>query len=305
MYYKIGLREALRVILLNKEHLVPPRKHYTHRTVEYVMYVMVSGRLELKVNGEQIVLLPGDVRIFNKGDFQEATSADLCEYYYIHFESDDVECLDITDGDYKRLVAQKEEDFKRCEFYKLECYDSFAVYLPEQMHIDSATLFEYITNTLKNNVLTPVSQATKSIESRFAVSMAVAKILLKLERSTVPSSDNNHSIAKKIATYIEENYFLSISGADIEKEFYLNFDYANRVFKNVMGVSIIKYRNEVRLANAKAMILATDKPLSKIAADTGFENAHYFSRIFKKEVGVTPSEYKNTFLRRNTGGSYE
>ena len=305
MYYKIGLTDVLRVILLNKERLVPPRKHYTHRTVEYVMYFMLSGKLELRVNGERVTLLPGDVRIFNKGDFQEATGAELCEYYYIHFNSESVERLDITEGEYKRLVAQKEEDFKRTEFYKPTCYDSFAVYLPEQMHIESASLFEYVTNALKNNILSPISQATKSIESRFSVSVAVEKILLKLERASVPSSDNYHNIAKKIATYIEENYFLSISGEDIEKEFYLSFDYANRVFKNVMGVSIIKYRNEVRLANAKAMILETDKPLSKIAADTGFENSHYFSRIFKKEVGITPSEYKNTFLRRNAEENYE
>ena len=304
MYYKISLKEILKVILLGKERLVPPRKHYTHKNIEYVMYVMLSGRLELGVNGETVVLLPGDVKIFNKGDFQEARRAEQCEYYYIHFESDGIERLDIRESDYKRLVAQKEDAFKHTEFYKTACYDYFSVYLPDKMHIDSASLFEYVVNTLAGNMLTPVSQATKNVESRLSASVAVEKIFLKLERANVPSGEDNN-VSKKIAAYVEENYFLPIGGKDIEREFYISFDYANRVFKRTAGVSIVKYRNEVRLANAKAMILATDKPLSQIAADTGFENAHYFSRIFKKEVGVSPSEYKNEFLRRDTKESYE
>ena len=178
------------------------------------------------------------------------------------------------------------------------------MYIPETLHIESGSLFEYITNKLKNSTLTPLTPRSKSVENRFTVSTVVEKIFFKLESVESPKQDNSHNIAWKIADFIDKNYFLAITGEEIAKEFYLSFDYANRVFGKIMGISIIKYRNDVRLQHAKALMLATTKPLLEIASEVGFENAHYFSRIFKKEEGISPSEYKKEFLR-NIGGSHE
>ena len=52
--YRIDLRDILRVTLLGKEKLIPPRMHYTRKTVEYIMYVVLDGTLNLKVDGEKI-----------------------------------------------------------------------------------------------------------------------------------------------------------------------------------------------------------------------------------------------------------
>lgn len=302
--YRIDLRDILRVTLLGKEKLIPPRMHYTRKTVEYIMYVVLDGTLNLKVDGEKITLKQGDIRLFNKGCYQEATESGYSEYYYIHFKSPHVERLSVTEEEYLDLVAKKEEDFKKTEFFREECYDYFYVYIPETLHIESGSLFEYITNKLKNSTLTPLTPRSKSVENRFTVSTVVEKIFFKLESVENPKQDNSHNIAWKIADFIDKNYFLDITGEEIAKEFYLSFDYANRVFGKIMGISIIKYRNDVRLQHAKALMLATTKPLLEIASEVGFENAHYFSRIFKKEEGISPSEYKKEFLR-NIGGSHE
>jgi len=306
IYYKIDLRDILRVTLLGKEKLIPPRMHYKRNIVEYIMYVVLDGKLHLKVNDGELTLLPGDVHIFNQGDYQEAFESTYCEYYYIHFRSPYIEKSEMEESEFLALCAKKEEEFKKTEFYKESCYDYFYVYLPEHLHIESASLFEYITNTVKNNTLTPLTPRSKSVENRFSVSASFEKISFKLEKSETPKQDNSHNIAWKIADFIDKNYFLPITGEDIAKEFFLSFDYANRVFGKVMGISIIKYRNDVRLQHAKALMLATTKPLLEIASEVGFENAHYFSRIFKKEEGIAPSEYKKEFLRsQNIGGHYE
>lgn len=65
-----------------------------------------------------------------------------------------------------------------------------------------------------------------------------------------------------------------------------------RVFKSVYHVSPVRYIMLVRLDRAKELICYTTDSLSTIALDTGFANLYYFSRIFKKEVGCTPSEYR-------------
>lgn len=68
-----------------------------------------------------------------------------------------------------------------------------------------------------------------------------------------------------------------------------------RVFKSVYHLSPIRYITLVRLGRAKELICYTTDSLSQIALDTGFANLYYFSRIFKKEVGCTPSEYRTEY----------
>ena len=301
MYYKIGLDNVLKITLLGKDKIVPPRMHYTRNTIEYIIYIVTDGKLKLKVNGKPVILTKGDVHIFDKGDFQEAAESSFCEYYYVHFRTENIEKLNITENEYIALLTEKETGFKKHEFYKEECYNFLSVCLPEHIHIESESLYEHVINVLKNNTLSALTPGTKSIENRFAVSTEIMKLLFKLEKAEMPLQNNAQRVARKITEFIDRNYYRNISGEEVAKAVFLNFDYANRVFVKATGMSIIKYRNRVRLQHAKALILATARPMMEIANEVGFENSHYFSRIFKKEEGLTPSEYRN----KNTGGNYE
>ena len=64
-----------------------------------------------------------------------------------------------------------------------------------------------------------------------------------------------------------------------------------------MGVSIIKYRNDVRIQRAKASMFTANKSLGEIATEVGFESVYYFSRVFKKNEGMSPLAYKKKVLR--------
>ena len=66
----------------------------------------------------------------------------------------------------------------------------------------------------------------------------------------------------------------AISGERIAQEFYLNFDYANRIFRKITGCTIVRYRNSVRIQHAKAKMRAINAPVKEIAAELGFENVH-------------------------------
>ena len=70
-----------------------------------------------------------------------------------------------------------------------------------------------------------------------------------------------------------------------------------------MGCSIIKYRNRVRINEAKFRIAATDMNMSEIADFVGFGNVYYFSRIFKKIEGVAPSDYAESIFKARKYGS--
>lgn len=66
------------------------------------------------------------------------------------------------------------------------------------------------------------------------------------------------------------------------------------LFTQQVGKSPGAYRNELRLAHAKELLLMTDLPIGEIGELVGFQNAHYFSRLFTAAVGCTPSSYRKS-----------
>lgn len=92
--FKIDLNKIPKVILLGKETLIPPRCHYSRTVTEYVLYIVVGGSLKLCVNGSVIMLAAGDVYLFSKGDNQKPVESSFCEYYYVHFQAENVREID-------------------------------------------------------------------------------------------------------------------------------------------------------------------------------------------------------------------
>lgn len=96
--------------------------------------------------------------------------------------------------------------------------------------------------------------------------------------------------------YISENFtnedltVESVASAALMSE-----SHFRRLFKIAYRVSPIKYINLMRIERAKELIRYTNESFSDIAAAVGFANLYYFSRMFKKEVGCTPSEYKDEY----------
>ena len=96
----------------------------------------------------------------------------------------------------------------------------------------------------------------------------------------------------------------NITGKLLEKEFGGNFDYMNRVFKKVTGETIFRYLNRVRINHAETLILNTPMKMSAIGSRVGFSDEYYFSRVFKKHTGKSPTEYAREGMngRKAAGG---
>lgn len=300
-YFNIDLNRIPKVVLWGKETLIPPRVHYARYIDEYVMYVVTSGILRINVNGQTVSLEAGDVYLFVKGDQQEPLESNFCEYYYIHFFSDDISEVVMPEEKYMAQIRKKQAECMSIDAFSVTCYDFMKVLVPQKSRFAQGTLFESIIEILQNNILTSLY---KLPEKRLSVSNAFSTILIKLEANMVMEVNDgevkikkHHDMAREIASYIERHYSESISGEDIERKFFVTFEHANRIFHKTIGCTIIKYRNTVRIQYAKAMMRATNMNIKDIALKTGFKNAYYFSRIFKNYEGLSPSEYKKKFLR--------
>ena len=293
-YFKIDLCELPRVKLIGKERLHASRMHYTHALIDQTVYVVTKGELRLLVNGAAVTLRAGDVYLFQKGDMQAPNGVSECEYYYLHYVTTGICTVELEEEAYVAALRSRDERCRKLPYFEPACYDQYYVYIRQHTHIESKGLLEYVVGLLKGHMTAPESRVA---ERRLAISYAVTKMFLKLESASAPKTAGGDLLARKVADYIDKNYARPLSGEEIAGELFLSFDYINRVFKRNMGVSIIKYRNDVRIQRAKASMFTANKSLGEIATEVGFESVYYFSRVFKKNEGMSPLAYKKKVLR--------
>lgn len=97
---------------------------------------------------------------------------------------------------------------------------------------------------------------------------------------------------QRINDYINMNYDQDISMKELSEKLYLSNGYLSRFFKKNYGLSFANYLSNVRVFHAADDLIYTDSPITRIAYNNGFTSAALFNKIFKKNYGVTPSEYR-------------
>lgn len=104
---------------------------------------------------------------------------------------------------------------------------------------------------------------------------------------------------KHIATVINEARFLMRQNTDREinleelaRQKNVGYSYFRKMFRNYTGVPPGQYHLQLRIMRAKEMLATTDKSVKEISLELGFQTIHYFSLIFKKKVGINPSEFR-------------
>ena len=97
---------------------------------------------------------------------------------------------------------------------------------------------------------------------------------------------------KKVLQYIGEHYSSPIRLSELAELVNMNEQYFCRYFKKNIGKTITEYINVIRVEKAATALAETEDKIIDIAAACGFDNTGYFIRRFKKEKGMTPSEYR-------------
>lgn len=97
--------------------------------------------------------------------------------------------------------------------------------------------------------------------------------------------------------YIYDHLHTRITVATLAKHVGLNPSYLSRLFKKEVGISVSEYILEKKLETAKNMLIHSDYPLSQIAFTLAFPSQSYFTEVFHKKNGMTPSSYRSQNFR--------
>lgn len=95
-----------------------------------------------------------------------------------------------------------------------------------------------------------------------------------------------------ICRYIRQNYANDLTTETICKEFYCSRSRFSHTFKKETGKNFREYLIGIRLEHAKRLLKYSNLSITEIALSVGFNNANYFSNVFKKQVGVSPIVYR-------------
>lgn len=110
--------------------------------------------------------------------------------------------------------------------------------------------------------------------------------------SDAATADANPTILS-ILQYIHQNFTRDISLQSISDTLHLSRSYVGQLFKKETGISYIRYLTNLRVERTKELLLETTLSVSQVGETSGFNDYFYFIKTFKKEVGCTPSQFRN------------
>lgn len=221
-------------------------------------------------------------------------------------------CCDTHDDTYSEIVHtySKEDINEIVRMIKNGDIDSVRNKLKEIfdfMQRDNCTqeevngLLNLILDTYTLNYPDKIKRKNSSVKREFIATVAsfttyealaddAASVLMTLRADI--KADRHEALADEVEEFIKNNYSRSITSETLSREFGFVPSYISRIFKKHKGVSPSEYLTGYRIENAKKILEGNSDIMIKEVADmVGFKEAYYFSKTFKRETGMWPTEF--------------
>ena len=130
------------------------------------------------------------------------------------------------------------------------------------------------------------------MQGYFAVIVGKLLSLMKLK----PYDSDSENMLRSILLYIHGHYREPITRKEIARAIGYHESYISHVFSQVLHMGITQYIHTLRVDDARTYLRHTKMPVTQIALELGFGSVRNFNRIFLKETGMSPKEYRKTLL---------
>ena len=296
MYYEINGNILPQVRLVDRAVLEPPYVHKRRKPIEYILYVMKKGTLYLSENGRDYVLKEGDIILLDPDFTHQGIRASDCEYYYVHFKHPQFRRLQADSGFLQNGMRLRSESLQE-DGGSFGRYRDSWLRFPKILHMRTGKSYLKVVSLLEDAM---ERNANQMENYKVACACRIMEAFVEIAREAVsvgilevmPKVPDSYRKVHELLNYLNANYQERITGSMIEEKFSSNFDYLNRVFKKNIGKPIFVYLNETRIHHAQELLGTTSMKISAIAYRVGFHDECYFSKVFKKYTGVSPTQYE-------------
>ena len=107
-----------------------------------------------------------------------------------------------------------------------------------------------------------------------------------------PPPEQDKTVIQSLVSYLNSHMSEEVSLKVLSDRFHMNPNYISKYFKNETGMNYSAYLLALRINKAKKLLCNSDRPVAEVAQMTGFKGYRFFSRTFKQETGLTPSQYR-------------
>lgn len=301
MYLCYKAEKLLQILYMNRCVTGPNFKHARVVPGEYIMYFVTKGCMYLKEEQStwKSVYEAGDVVFLLPGTAYTGYEESECEYYYIHFPADAFTTFDCSEiGSIQQIILDNRTLCYQCDPFENELYEKGSVFMPREWKVKSQSEQHHLNKRLqeatevfqKREEHYKLQASCKVLEAITVMSSSFADQVLSKEVQNTSITKNAEKV-QGIIDYLHEHYADKVTGDAIGQALNMDFDYLNRLFKKQLNVTIFTYLNRVRVNKAKELLLEGHRKAYEIAGEVGYCDEFYFSKMFKKEVGVSPSAW--------------
>ncbi|MEI2395522.1 MULTISPECIES: AraC family transcriptional regulator [Paenibacillus] len=254
----------------------------THWHEEAEFFLLLEGEILFQVDTDYFTLRPGEAVFIESGDIHAAYAAldTPCRFCALVFHPD--------------LLASAQ-------------YDTIqqTVILPLQEKRQSFP--RHITSSVpwQGELLLHLERMMEAYDNKMPgfESFMKGTLLIMLSQIAPPGRSVNYSQSagadttkidrlKKVILYIQDNYQEPIRTRDLSELIPMSEGQFCRFFKSMTRKTPVDYINSYRIRQAAALLQQSDRKISDIAMDVGFDNVSYFIKVFRKAMNCSPSEFR-------------
>lgn len=266
------------------EHNVPGGLFELHWHEDFEITYVVEGAMDIECEGKLLRLEKGDVAVINPNELHSCPHIEVpLKLYCMIF---DVEIL-------------KSRFFDKSESKYIHPILNNAI-LFENFLANNTVIADYVKGACRELKIQAKGYelAIKAYILNILVALLrghVVRFLTNFERET---KIKNNGRIRAAVDYIHIHYTEELTIEEIAEAVYVSKFYLCKLFKKNLGLTVVDYINNIRMMEAKKLLLETDGPVSAVAFEVGVGDFNYFSRLYKKRWGETPTQTrKNNVLK--------
>lgn len=239
---------------------------------------------------EILFCLNGEVRIHAEHD-----TLTLSHNQLIVFDSKEVHSIHSDSKLYMFLCIHVDKKLLSVYCPNLELYHIKCRPVP----LDDPKAIQYIHLCQLAHELTRTNiknASTRAMRSDGTALLMLADLIQYFSEYAPPETASGHGnrTIRELISYVNEHYTEKLSLEDAADYVGFSREYFCRFFKQHMGLTFLRYLNEVRISHAGRLLSSTDLSISEIMNTCGFTNQTIFNRLFKEIYGMTPRQARKT-----------
>ena len=268
-----------------------------------ILLFIINGTCQIEIDRNYFILNKGDVFLIPAGIeyIRRPIGTQLCRLFYAHFTT----ASKIVSVSFDEAKKELCDEMARLE---MPAHPQRPSRLPSSLYLMQHTSAEEDFEQLfsqSHQIL--AHRASDSHIGHLLSSLCLLEFLASISLRIVPASQDkalHHElpfVLRQALSYIRQNYDQRLSTGHICTHCHISPQHLIRLFKKHLGVTPLQYITNYKMSQTIELLRHSELSVQEIAASLGYDNTNYFTRLFAREEGYSPTEFRERVKSYDSG----